>query len=67
MNLYIALPWLVCLIGLLMWLFIDPTKHPKAVEAGKMMFAIGLLAGLLTFPYGGASLSIGTGGGGRMR
>jgi hypothetical protein len=62
MNLYIALPWLVCLIGLLMWVFVDPAKHPKAVEAGHDMFWCGLLAGLLTFPYSGASLSIGAGG-----
>jgi hypothetical protein len=63
MNLYIALPWLVCFIGLLMWCFVDGTRHPKAVEAGRVMFWCGLLAGLLTFPYGGASLSLGTGRG----
>jgi hypothetical protein len=61
MNLYIALPWLVCLVGLLMWAFVDPATHPKAVEAGRVMFWTGLLAGMLTFPYGGASLSIGRG------
>jgi hypothetical protein len=49
------------LIGLLMWVFVDPVKHPKAVEAGKIMFTVGLLAGLITFPYGGASLNLNAG------
>jgi hypothetical protein len=49
---YIYLAPLICLLGLLMWIFVDPAKYPKAVEIGKIMFTVGLLASLLTW-HGG--------------
>jgi hypothetical protein len=55
---YIYLPALVCLVGLLMYLFVDGAKYPKAVDIGKVMFWTGLLAFMLTYHGGGPSLSI---------
>jgi hypothetical protein len=50
---WMYLPVAVWVIGLLMWLVVDAAKYPKAVEAGKIMFTVGLLAWLLTW-HGGA-------------
>lgn len=44
---YIYLSLLVCIVGLLMHLFVDGARYPKAVEIGKIMFWTGLLAFLL--------------------
>jgi hypothetical protein len=56
---YFALPLLVLILGLLMWIFVDGAKYPKALEIGKIMFAAGLLALLLTWhPGGGKPLSL---------
>lgn len=52
MTMYIYLAPAVCLIGLAMFLFVDPAKYPKAVDIGKVMFWVGLLASLLTW-HGG--------------
>lgn len=54
---YIYLPALICVVGLLMHLFVDGAKYPKAVEIGKVMFWTGLLAFMLTY-HGGTSLSV---------
>ena len=35
------------IVGLLMWFFVDAAKYPKVVEAGKIMFTLGLLVFLL--------------------
>lgn len=56
MNLSILLSLLVCLLGLVVYLI---TAHPKASEVGKISFAMGLLAFLLT--VGHATLRIGVG------
>lgn len=37
----------VLIVGLLMWFFVDAAKYPKVVEAGKIMFTVGLLVFLL--------------------
>lgn len=53
----IYLPLFVCLLGLIMYLFVDQQKYPKAVVIGSQMFWVGLLAFLLTY-HGGAGGSI---------
>lgn len=55
---YIYLPLLVCIVGLLMYLFVDGAKYPKAIEAGRVMFWTGALAFMLSYHGGGPSLSI---------
>lgn len=49
MTIVIYLPLLVCLVGLAMWCWVDPTKHPHANAAGHDMFWVGLLAFLLSY------------------
>jgi hypothetical protein len=49
----IAIPFLVALVGLLMYVLMS---NPKAVEAGRILFGAGLLAGLLRFS--GAAVSL---------
>lgn len=55
---YIYFPLLVCIIGLLMFLFVDGAKYPKAIDIGKVMFWTGLLAFMIVYHGGGASLSL---------
>lgn len=51
----IALPLLVCLIGLGMWGF---STNPKLVKIGEWMFVCGLLAFLLLSPAGMKEIGI---------
>ena len=41
----IALPFFVCLLGLLMYFILDP-KYPKWTQVGYVMFCCGLLVTL---------------------
>ncbi|HSE25710.1 MAG TPA: hypothetical protein VLB68_28855 [Pyrinomonadaceae bacterium] len=42
--------WVVCLVGLVLYIAATQFKEPNATaaEIGRIMFAMGLLAGLLT-------------------
>lgn len=44
MNLQLAVPVLVIIVGLLMWRYAAP---PKVAETGKIMFACGFLVTLM--------------------
>ena len=57
---YIYLPLFVAVIGLLMYLFVDAAKYPKAIEVGRILFWTGMLSFLLTYGRGGgATFSLG--------
>jgi hypothetical membrane protein len=45
---FIYFPVLICLVGLLLYLFVDPSiRGGKVQEVGRIMFWVGLLAVLL--------------------
>lgn len=46
---WIALPFLVCIVGGCMYCFIDPVRHPHAPTLGLHMFWVGLFVFLLGF------------------
>ncbi len=47
MNLVIALPLLVCILGLVVYLV--NVTNGKVAEVGRLMFAVGLLVALIEF------------------
>lgn len=47
MNLIIALPLLVCILGLVIYLV--STANAKVAEIGRLAFAVGLLVALIEF------------------
>ena len=46
---FIALSFIVMIVGLLIYVLTTPPAHPKASVVGLVMFAAGLLAFLLQF------------------
>ena len=43
----IALPVLVCIVGLALYCLVDAAKYPKLVHVGDVMFWVGLFVSLL--------------------
>lgn len=55
---WIALSLVVCIVGLLIYCFVDAAKHPHAPALALHMFWVGLLAFLLLW-HGAVSLGLG--------
>ena len=54
----IAVPAIVCVLGLILYYFTDPAKHERLKRIGEIMFAVGLFVTLQGL-WGGNGLGVG--------